>query len=870
MIGGHLRIVVSVAALAAGLVAQPALAQSAASQTPQPSDNAAVPQAAQPVANTAAQTGATQSAPASVDDIIVTAQKRSQSLQDVPIVVTTVSHQLLQDTGVKDIKDLALLAPGLLVTSTSSEASTTARIRGIGTVGDNPGLESSVGIVIDGVYRSRNGVGFGDLGDVERIEVLKGPQGTLFGKSATAGVINIITALPQFEYHADAEFTASNYHGYGGAAEVTGPVSDTLAASLYFADRQRDGFFHVNDGAGPNTATRDTDRDFYTVRGQLLFKPNETFTARLIADYSSRNEHCCIAVIIRPSQAPGPNLANGSVAALGGNDGDPTNPYARNAYANRPDRQRTRDGGVSMQIDGQIGPGTLTSITAVRSWKQTGGFDSDFSTLDLLYLPDDNSNSTLFRTMSQELRYAGTTKNLDYLVGGFYSNENLHQNTSILTGSSFTNYLSYAISPLAGGFNPTFLQTGLTFPFVSSNGARGVNYPANSGAIDRYRQDDNTYAAFTNDTLHLTSKLDFNIGLRYTIDQKSLNSYSTNIGGGAACGAANTAISFIPNTPASEAALAAVNQTLCLPFLSPGYNNFFDHQSEAEHNLSGTAKLAYKFSRDLLVYASYARGYKAGGFNLDRVQCAVGTAGCARGTAAAVTPITDTSFGKETNNAFEIGEKATLFDRKVLFNVTGFYQRYTGFQLNTFNGFVFVVDSVPHVISKGADVDFVWFTTPKLTFQGGFTYADTRYDLTTAQLVDLKTRTGFQGQRNSRLSLAPLWSASLSGTYTQPIGDSYKARLNAGAKYNSDYNTGSDLDPGKAQKAFTLVNARLGFGPQNDRWSIEAWVENAFDTNYKQVAFNSAFQNLPSNATGVLDAFLGAPRTFGGTGRIKF
>ena len=872
MIGGNLRIVVSVAALAAGLAAQPVYAQSAAAQTPQPSDSASTPQAARPV-TPAGQTGASQSnAPASVDDIIVTAQKRSQSLQDVPIVVTTVSHQSLQDNGIKDIKDLALLAPGLLVTSTSSEGSTTARIRGIGTVGDNPGLESSVGVVIDGVYRSRNGVGFGDLGDVERIEVLKGPQGTLFGKSATAGVINIITALPQFEYHADAEFTASNYNGYGGAAEVTGPISDTLAASLYFADRQRDGYFRVNDGAGPNTATRDTDRDFYTVRGQLLFKPNETFTARLIADYSSRNEHCCIAVIIRPSQAPVPNLANGVVAALGGNDGDPTNPYARNAYANRPDQQRTRDGGVSMQIDGEIGPGTLTSITAFRSWKQTGGFDADFSTLDLLYLPDDNSNSSQFRTMSQELRYGGSTKAVDYLFGAFYSYENLHQNSSILTGSAFTPYLSLALSPLVEGrADPTFLQTGLTFPFVRSNGAAGVNYAPNSGSVDKYRQDDDTYALFTNDTAHLTSKLDLNVGLRYTIDRKLLNSYSSNIGGGAACGAANTAFTILQAVnPAAAAQLAAVNETLCLPFLSPGYNNFFDHQAETEHNLSGTAKLAYKFSRDLLVYASYARGYKAGGFNLDRVTCAVGTAGCAPGSAAVITPLTNTEFGKETNNSFEIGQKSTLFNRKVLFNVTGFYQRYTGFQLNTFNGLVFVVDSVPHVISKGVDVDFVWFATSKLNLQGGVTYADTRYDLTGAQLADLQARTGFQGQANSRLSLAPLFSASLSGSYTQPVGDSYKARLSAGAKYSSDYNTGSDLDPGKIQKAYTLTNARLAFGPANDRWSLEAWVENAFNTNYKQVAFDSGFQNVPTNATGVLDAFLGAPRTFGGTARVKF
>ncbi len=246
-----------------------------------------------------------------------------------------------------------------------------------------------------------------------------------------------------------------------------------MAASIYFADRQRDGYFRVNDGAGPNTATRDTDRNFYTIREQLLFKPNDTFTARLIGDYSSRDEHCCIAVITRPSQAPIPNLANGVVAALGGNDGDPTNPYARNAYANRPDRQRTRDGGVSLQIDGEIGPGTLTSITAYRYWKQTGGFDADFSTLDLLYLPDDNSNSSQFRTMSQELRYAGTSSSLDYLVGGFYSYENLHQNSSVLTGSAFTPYLSLALSPLVEQrADPTFLQTGLTFPFVNSNGAR--------------------------------------------------------------------------------------------------------------------------------------------------------------------------------------------------------------------------------------------------------------------------------------------------------------------------------------------------------------------------------------------------------------
>lgn len=846
---GKPRLAVSVAALAIALPAMPALAQTTATASPEQTQSA----------------GAVQSALNNVDDIVVTARKRTENLQNVPIVVTTVNRQLLQDTGVKDIKDLALLAPGLLVTSTSSEASTTARIRGIGTVGDNPGLESSVGVVIDGVYRSRNGVGFGDLGNVDRIEVLKGPQGTLFGKSATAGVINIMTALPQFTLGANAELTTGNYGAMGGSAEVTGPIiADKLAASIYFSDRQRDGYFNVDTGPGPRTDRTDTNQNYYTVRGQLLAKPTDTLTLRLIGDYSHRDENCCIAVITRASEG---NLANNIVAALGGNDGNPATPYDRNAFANRPDNQKTVDKGVSLQADWEVGPGTLTSITAYRDWKATGGFDADFSTADLVYLPDNDSNSSQFRTFSQELRYAGTAGKLDYLVGGFYSNEKLRQNTSVFVGSQFTPYLSLLFSSLVEGApDPHFLQTGLTFPFVG-----GVNYPADTGSVDRYRQTDNTYAIFTDNTLHVTDKFALQGGARYNIDNKVLNQTSSNIGNGSGCAAANQAFGILNGiNPAAAAQLASVNNTMCLPFLSPGYNNFTNRQAEQENAFSGTVKASYRFSDALMLYASYARGYKAGGFNLDRVECTVGAPGCAPGSAAVITPIRDTEFAGEFNNSFELGEKATLFDRKVLLNATLFYQKYSNFQLNTFNGLVFVVDSIPSVVSKGIDTDFVWFATKKLRFQGGLTIADTRYDLTVAQLADLVAKTGFQGGQHSRLSLAPLYSASLSGTYTQALTSTYEARFNIGLKYSSSYNTGSDLDPGKTQKGYILTNARVAFGPSNGRFSVEFWAENLFNTDYQQVAFDSGFQNVPTNATGVLDAFLGAPRTFGGTLRVKY
>ncbi len=874
------RAAASAVALAAGLLAVPAAAQSAASPAPQPqgpatdatsaAQSTAATSAAQATSTTAQSTATTGQ---SVDEIVVTAQKRSNSLQNVPIVVTALNRQILQDTGVKDIKDLAILTPGLLVTSTTNEGSTTARIRGVGTVGDNPGLESSVGVVIDGVYRPRNGVGFGDLGDVDRIEVLKGPQGTLFGKSATAGVINILTAAPSFTFGASADLTGGNYNAIGGAAQVTGPIAgDKVAASLYFADRQRDGYFFVNTGPGPRTSTQDTNRNFYTIRGQLLIEPNDDFKLRLIADHSHRNEECCIAVITRASQnagpgLPGANLANNIVAALGGNDGNPATPYNRNAYANRPDGQRVNDSGISAQFDWKVGPGTLTSISAYRDWKNTAGFDADFSTADILYLPPDNSNSSQFRTFSQEVRYAGSAGKLDYLVGAFFSDEKLQQNTSILTGSQFTPYLSLLFSSLVEGKpDPSFLQTGLTFPFVG-----GVNFPTGSGSVDRYHQRDDTYALFTDNTFHATDKLDFNVGLRYTLDDKKVDQVSSNIGNGVGCARSNAAFAILNAVnPAAAAQLAGVNGTLCLPFLSPGYNNYTNHQSESEGVLSGTAKAAYRFSRDLLLYASYARGYKAGGFNLDRVECTIGQAGCAPGSAAAVTPINNTAFGKETNDSFEIGEKATLFNRKLLLNATAFYQKYKGFQLNTFNGLVFVVTSVPRVISQGVDADFVWFATPKLSLQGGLTVADTRYDLSDSDLANLRQATGFLGYKTSRLSLAPLYSASLSGTFTQPVGDTYKVRLNLGAKYSSGYNTGSDLDPGKYQSGYVVANGRVAFGPRNDHWAIEVWAENLLNTNYQQVAFNSGFQNVPSNATGVLDAFLGAPRTFGGTLRVKY
>ena len=229
-----------------------------------------------------------QDEPSTLATLTVTAQKREEALQDVPIMLTVLPEQLMRDAGITDIKDVQLLVPGLHVSSTTNESQTTARIRGVGTNGDNAGLESAVGVVIDGVYRPRTGVGFGDLGELERIEVLKGPQGTVFGKNTSAGVINVMTRRPGYEQAAEASLTVGNYGEIGVSGALNQPLGENAAFRIYAAKRSRDGFNDINTAGGPRQERDDADRNFHTLRAQLLLEPNDRVDINLIADFTSR------------------------------------------------------------------------------------------------------------------------------------------------------------------------------------------------------------------------------------------------------------------------------------------------------------------------------------------------------------------------------------------------------------------------------------------------------------------------------------------------------------------------------------------------------------------------------------------------------
>jgi iron complex outermembrane recepter protein len=812
-----------------------------------------------------------------IENIIVTAQKREQSLQDVPLVVTAVSEQLLQDTGIRDIKDLTLLTPGLIVTSTSSEAATTARIRGIGTVGDNVGLESSVGVVIDGVYRPRNGVALGDLGEMERIEVLKGPQGTLFGKNTSAGVINVVSKRPAFDFGSQVELTAGDYGELGGSASITGPLAgQVLAGRLYLAARERDGFIDVERGPGPRAADEDFNRSFYTARGQLLLRPSDAFDLRLVADYTERDEDCCAApqMIVSPSAAV--------VAALNatqpGSFANPPDPFERLAYLNRATDQEIEDYGVSAEANWDfdaLGGATLTSITAWRNWETINGQDADFTTVDILYRAPDGDFGSEFRQFSEELRLAGESERLSWLVGAFYADENLKSFNQLIFGTQFQQYFSRLLIPT----NPNVIA-GLT--------GSPTAFPGNLGTLDDYDQDSSTWALFTNNGVRFTDALEFTLGLRYTDESKDLDSRYVNEHAGAGCSALRANLAAINATvnglinhpdPATQTALRAqALQTIygigCGNFADPVFNNVATSQTIDESEWSGTAKLAYRFSDALMTYISYAKGYKAGGFNLDRERTNNNLSNNPLDPSGPIAADLDTRFDKELVDSYEFGVKSQLFDNTFLLNGAVFYQDYENFQLNTFTGIQFVVTSLPQVVSQGVDLDVVWYTPlDQLSIQGGVTYAETTIEDYGSALAF------FRPERDSdTLSFAPEWSGSLALTFEQPIGRNLLLRANTSAKYTSEYNTGSNLDPRKNQDAFALVNARLGFGAEDEAWMLELWCQNLTDEEYLQVAFDATLQGssanpppgLPQLPSSTIAGFLGMPRTFGVTARFKF
>ncbi|MEO7865667.1 MAG: TonB-dependent receptor [Sphingomicrobium sp.] len=924
--------------LSAALVAfsAPAFAQDT---TEQPSTPAEAPVEAASV-DTADQA-------AEADDqnaIVITATRRNEALSDVPLAVSAVTGETLKNSGATDIRALTQVSPSLLVSSTSSEAGAgVARIRGVGTVGDNAGLESSVAVFIDGVYRSRTATGLTELGPIDRIEVLRGPQGTLFGRNASAGLIHIITAKPKFQREIYGEATIGNFNLRRIEGGVTGPLTDSLAVRLDGVYQKRDGFLK-----DVISGDRVNDRNRWLLRGQILYQPTDNFSVRIIGDYTKRNEECCGAVYLQAEDKirTGPNTfrsVNSSIMRILTGRGSSDNglgaiinddPYDRETSITpgRSYNSDVVDYGLSAEINYDFGAVELTSITAYRFNDYERGQDADFNNLDILYRDGSGGAATRFKTFTQELRLQGKAfgDRLDWLVGGFYSAENLRVKDNFAYGADYSRYAnclvaqSFALSTnqpaLVAPTNPTCFNpavAGAILPFVgtsatalaafarlgvfagpgfTNSGFTNLSIASGAGARtfsgvavnDEYVQKDNNFALFTHNIFSITDRLKLTLGARYTWDKKRLNVDLNDQ-------TSNTLCAFY------AAAIPTLQTLPCVIPSVPG-GSYSDSDAKREGKLSGTVVLSWKPVDQILLYASASRGYKAGGFNLDRSSLPR-----SNGTGAVLPSarVSSLRFDPEINTAFELGMKYN--GGRIDANFAVFRQDFEDFQLNTFNGINFEVANINScddivgsdtdnssltgfcdgkvksgVRSQGAELEIYTrpFRDARLNF--GLTYVQTKYrnNLVGSSGQPISSQLFQLPGRN--ISNAPEVVATSSFSYTPPIGSSgLRALFYIDARHSSSYNTGSDLDIEKVQKSFTLVNARIGLRGPDNMWAVEIWSQNLFNQNYKQVAFDVPLQGnctergalnnfcnptTPAafgRSTQLFGAFLGEPRTYG-------
>jgi len=892
---------------------------------------ALIPQTAQAQdAGTQEPAAAAEAAPETTGPVIVvTAQGREQSLADVPVAVSAVSGELLEKSGTNDIRELNQVAPSLLVSSTGNEANGSARIRGIGTVGDNPGLESSVAVFVDGVYRSRSGNALSELGPIDRIEILRGPQGTLGGRNASAGLISIYTAPPEFETSGYGAFTYGNYDAIRVEGGINVPLGQTVAARVDGVYFKRDGFY--ND---VNNDTTVNNRDRYLVRGQLLFEPSDTLSFRLVGDYSKKDEACCAATFVQTDFAPLARMSPGLDSFARPEGGPPLtsteNPiipimialgqdpralnegtFNRDIYVTpgRTYEGATEDYGVSGELNWDLGGVSLTSITAYREYSNTQASDTDYTQVDIIYrAPGDFAGAREFKTFSQELRLQGSAfdDRLDWLVGGYYANEKLEVRDNLRFGDQYGTFaacrIALAINPALAnpaaenclGPNVAALDGTLT-----GTPAFGPATPAilaainNLGSIsdlgstgDIYNQTSKNFALFTHNIFHITDTVDLTLGLRYTNETKDFDAQFNN--DNTICPTNRALLGGLLGVPALAPLAGGIISLSCQGNSSSELDGLTLSDTRDEDEFTGTAVLSWKPTPDLLLYGSYSRGYKAGGFNLDR---------SALSSPVAFDPDTidvgSLQFAEETVDAFEIGAKYST--RQFGLSVAAFRQEFSNFQLNTFNGSFYLVQNInacstdlggadrdaspttgacspedvqPGVIAQGIELEASLNPVPDLAFTMGLTYSDTSYeDNLIGDDSGAPLDPALRLLPGDNLSNAPEWVATSSVSWTPELTPGgLRGLVFFNARLTDDYNTGSDLLYGKEQDSYFIVNGRVGVTNIAGRFSIEGWVQNLFDKDYTQIAFNTPFV-APQQT---FSAFLAEPRTYGITVRGEF
>lgn len=756
-------------------------------------------QPAVPEARTAADDG---------DTILVTARRRTERAQDVPIALTALNDAQVSVPGTVGLAQVAQLAPSLQITSTNARQ-TNINIRGLGATPAfaSLGIEYGVGVYVDQVYYSRPAQAAFDLYDLERVEVLRGPQGTLFGKNTTAGAINITTQAPSFDPEFRGELSAGNYRSIQVRASGSAPINDKLAVRVSVTNTTRDKGFSTNVRDG----SRKNDLHSFSARGQLLFKPTDSFSLRLIADYSDLQQECCIGSMttVRQTRLDGSAVANDfyARAARFGYTPLAIDPFARKLDLNRPLGLVVKTRGVSGIADLDLGAATITSVTAWRSLSYLPTIDADTIGLDIFTDAGIHEKQEQF---SQELRVASNGDNVvDYVAGLYYFSQRIDNKIFTKYGPDAALWI---IGPAAG----------------STQASAGAQAALDGFFVDGTAQaNTKSYAAFGQLTWHIVDRLDLTGGLRYTHEKKD----------------------------------GFFEQVQRGPVLTPGQillgaqairNNFGRNipryfVKTGEDNVSGLATLSYKITPDVMIYGTYARGYKSGGLNLN-----------ATGAPPVVAP--------EKVENFEAGIKSSLFDRRLTLNVSAFsteIRNYQSQQIDTAVALTAYIANVGTVRSRGFEADATLRPIGGLSLFASASYVDATYRDFTNAPCPIEYAQAVCDLSGRALPGVSKYSAAVGGEYAADLTSGSEAYINVNYSYRSKFNAAYNLAADAVVGSYGLTNIRLGVRSADERWDASLFARNLFDTKYYNSIGPAAFN------TGQYSGGTGDPRTYGITLRTK-
>ena len=642
------------------------------------------------------------------DVIVVRAQRRESSIQDVPAAINVLSAAELEEALAFDTQALTMLSPSLVVSSAQSEAQgSQIRLRGIGTASGNLGLEGAIGVYVNGVYVPRTGIALNELVDVEQVEVLRGPQGTLFGKNTSAGAILFQSARPEFEGGGGAtlQVGAGDQSGVKFArasGHINVPlVENELAFRLAGAVHQREGYVE-NVVTGEDVQNRDR----FFVRASMLYEPPGSDTSVFAAiDYNEKDELCCAATPFINGARTTP-----IIASLGGPVVEA--PSFDRVALNTSPTSVSDEIGVQFHLDHQFSWAEFTAILGYRNFSFDREQDLDTSPIDIFRRPSASFESEV---ISGEFLLNGATERVDWLFGAYIFDESLSERTDSRFGELTDEYLAQFIPPIAG------LVTG--------------GYPEGFGEVLNFDQQSDGWSVFTHNVVEITENLEFTAGLRYLEESKS--------GAGI----------FEQDSPPACSTQLLID--IGLGFSCP-VNDFAEEFSDEE--VVGTAALRYSFTDALSVYASYSTGFKSGGINFDRTAGGLGSTG-------GVSP--GQTFAPETVESIELGLRSEWWDRRVRLNATYFHMDIRDLQVNVFDGTTFFVGNRGEVTSEGVEIDAALRLAEGLNVSGGVTYADVTDGDTGEQIPFAPEWAGTFGVSYEReLTESLVGRASLNARYT--------------------------------------------------------------------------------------------------------